>query len=111
MRFRRADGKPPVWGWLMSYADMATILLALLIVVSVLSRDQTGATLYRGTGAFRATANQFAHLESSHATPAAGEQSASPPYEAPPSWWAQVEAEERCQQMLLDLGRQQHPVL
>ncbi len=39
-------------GWMMSYADMATILLAMLIVLSTLSRDQTGITLYHGAGSF-----------------------------------------------------------
>jgi hypothetical protein len=37
-------------GWMMSYADMATILLAMFIVLSALSRDQTGVTFQRATG-------------------------------------------------------------
>ena len=49
---RRAPtpGKIDPLGWMMSYADMATILLALFIVLSALSRDQTGITFQRATG-------------------------------------------------------------
>jgi hypothetical protein len=35
-------------GWMMSYADMATILLAMFIVLSTLGKDQTGASLQKG---------------------------------------------------------------
>jgi hypothetical protein len=39
-------------GWMMSYADMATTLLAMFIVLSTLGKDQTGISLYNGTGSF-----------------------------------------------------------
>jgi len=39
-------------GWMMSYADMATTLLAMFIVLSTLGKDQTGVNLYKGTGSF-----------------------------------------------------------
>lgn len=35
-------------GWMMSYADMVTILLAMFIVLSTLGKDQTGASLQKG---------------------------------------------------------------
>ncbi len=40
-------------GWMMSYADMATILLAMFVVLSTLGKDQTGVNLYSGTGSFK----------------------------------------------------------
>ncbi len=40
-------------GWMVSYADMATILLAMFIVLSTLGKDQTGVNLYNGTGSFK----------------------------------------------------------
>jgi hypothetical protein len=40
-------------GWMMSYADMATILLAMFVVLSTLGKDQTGVNLYNGTGSFK----------------------------------------------------------
>lgn len=46
-------------GWMMSYADMVTILLAMLIVVSTLSRDQTGVTLYNGAASFTKAFGSF----------------------------------------------------
>jgi hypothetical protein len=39
-------------GWMMSYADMATTLLAMFIVLSTLGKDQTGINLYNGTGSY-----------------------------------------------------------
>lgn len=46
-------------GWMMSYADMVTILLAMLIVLSTLSRDQTGVTLYNGAASFTKALGSF----------------------------------------------------
>jgi hypothetical protein len=46
-------------GWMMSYADMVTILLAMLIVLSTLSRDQTGLTLFNGTASFTKVLGSF----------------------------------------------------
>ncbi len=46
-------------GWMLSYADMATILLAMFIVLSTLGKDQTGIPLATGTGSYRDTRNQF----------------------------------------------------
>jgi hypothetical protein len=48
-RRRQSGGRINVFGWLMSYADMATVLLAMFIVLSTLSKDQTGISLYNGT--------------------------------------------------------------
>jgi hypothetical protein len=45
--------------WMVSYADMATILLAMFIVLSSLSKDQTGLTLYKGTGSFDKAMKSF----------------------------------------------------
>jgi Membrane MotB of proton-channel complex MotA/MotB len=42
-------------GWMMSYADMATILLAMFIVLSTLGKDQTGASLQKGLESWRET--------------------------------------------------------
>src|SRR5947209_15344347 len=49
---RNADGHINTEGWMMSYADMATTLLAMFIVLSTLGKDQTGVSLYNGTGSF-----------------------------------------------------------
>ena len=46
-------------GWMMSYADMVTILLAMLIVLSTLSSDQTGLTLYNGAASFTRALGSF----------------------------------------------------
>ncbi|MGH7226747.1 MAG: hypothetical protein ACRELF_26320 [Gemmataceae bacterium] len=43
----------------MSYADMVTILLAMLIVLSTLSSDQTGLTLYNGAASFAKALGSF----------------------------------------------------
>ncbi len=40
-------------GWLMSYADMVTILLALFIVLTTLGKDQTGVRLQKGIAAYQ----------------------------------------------------------
>ena len=45
--------------WMMSYADMVTILLAMFIVLSTLSKDQTGLSLYYGTGSYRKAVKSF----------------------------------------------------
>ncbi len=46
-------------GWMMSYADMVTILLAMFIVLSTLAKDQTGISLYHGTGSYHKAVNSF----------------------------------------------------
>ncbi len=46
-------------GWMMSYADMATTLLAMFIVLSTLGKDQTGISLYNGTGSFMQALDSF----------------------------------------------------
>jgi hypothetical protein len=58
---RRAitPGKIDPLGWMMSYADMATILLALFIVLSALSRDQTGITFQRATASLAEAREAF----------------------------------------------------
>jgi len=45
--------------WMVSYADMATILLAMFIVLSTLGKDQTGISLYYGTGSFKQAVKNF----------------------------------------------------
>jgi flagellar motor protein MotB len=50
---------PDSLAWMMSYADMATILLAMFIVLSTFAKDQTGISLYYGTGSFRAAVASF----------------------------------------------------
>ncbi len=45
--------------WMMSYADMATTLLAMFIVLSTLGKDQTGLNLYNGTGSFAHSLENF----------------------------------------------------
>jgi flagellar motor protein MotB len=45
--------------WMISYADMATILLAMFIVLSTLGKDQTGISLYYGTGSFKQAMKNF----------------------------------------------------
>jgi len=52
-------GAPDSLAWMMSYADMATILLAMFIVLSTFAKDQTGISLYYGTGSFRAAVANF----------------------------------------------------
>jgi hypothetical protein len=46
-------------GWMMSYADMATTLLAMFIVLSTLGKDQTGVSLYNGTGSVKHALDSF----------------------------------------------------
>src|SRR2546428_132665 len=46
-------------GWMMSYADMATTLLAMFIALSTLGKDQTGINLYNGTGSFTHSLDTF----------------------------------------------------
>ena len=46
-------------GWMMSYADMATILLAMFIVLSVLGKDQTGVALHKGLESYRESRASF----------------------------------------------------
>lgn len=58
---RRTPAVPAIntSGWMMSYADMVTILLAMLIVLSTLSRDQTGLTLYNAAASFTRALGSF----------------------------------------------------
>lgn len=56
---QRMAGRINVMGWLMSYADMATVLLAMFIVLSTLSKDQTGISLYNGTRSFFRVTQSF----------------------------------------------------
>ncbi len=58
-RKKQADSHINTEGWMMSYADMATILLAMFIVLSTLGKDQTGVNLYNGTGSFRKALDAF----------------------------------------------------
>jgi hypothetical protein len=58
-RRKQADSQINTEGWMMSYADMATILLAMFIVLSTLGKDQTGVNLYNGTGSFRKALDSF----------------------------------------------------
>src|SRR5947209_7064065 len=60
-RARKKAGDSPIntEGWMMSYADMATILLAMFIVLSTLGKDQTGVNLHNGTGSFRQALDAF----------------------------------------------------
>src|SRR5581483_8996155 len=58
-RRKPADSHINTEGWMMSYADMATILLAMFIVLSTLGKDQTGVNLYNGTGSFRKALDSF----------------------------------------------------
>src|SRR5437016_3554424 len=46
-------------GWLMSYADMTTILLSLFIVLTTLGQDQTGINFYKGVESFRESQHRF----------------------------------------------------
>jgi hypothetical protein len=46
-------------GWMVSYADMVTILLAMFITLSTLSKDQTGLSFYYGTGSYRDSVTRF----------------------------------------------------
>jgi hypothetical protein len=61
MTKRKRFGLLPVnpEGWLMSYADMVTILLALFIVLSTLGKDQTGVSLQEGLESFRESRATF----------------------------------------------------
>jgi hypothetical protein len=56
---KHAEGHINTEGWMMSYADMATILLAMFIVLSTLGKDQTGVGLANGTGSFVNALNSF----------------------------------------------------
>jgi hypothetical protein len=46
-------------GWMMSYADMATVLLAMFIVLSTLGQDQTGVNLQKGLESWRDSRHTF----------------------------------------------------
>lgn len=56
---KKIDGHINAEGWMMSYADMATILLAMFIVLSTLGKDQTGASLNKGLESWRASRQFF----------------------------------------------------
>jgi hypothetical protein len=58
-RRKNADSKINTEGWMMSYADMATILLAMFIVLSTLGKDQTGASLQKGLESWRESRQFF----------------------------------------------------
>src|SRR5437764_5547606 len=58
-RRKRSDSKINTEGWMMSYADMATILLAMFIVLSTLGKDQTGASLQKGLESWRESRQMF----------------------------------------------------
>jgi flagellar motor protein MotB len=46
-------------GWMMSYADMITLLLALFIMLSTLGKDQTGMRLQKGLESYREHVSWF----------------------------------------------------
>ena len=54
-----AEGAINTEGWMMSYADMATVLLAMFIVLSTLGKDQTGVSLQRGLESWRDSRASF----------------------------------------------------
>jgi hypothetical protein len=56
---KAAHGAINTEGWMMSYADMATILLAMFIVLSTLGQDQTGASLQKGLESWREAKENF----------------------------------------------------
>jgi Membrane MotB of proton-channel complex MotA/MotB len=56
---KTADAAINTEGWMMSYADMATILLAMFIVLSTLGKDQTGASLQKGLESYRESRQTF----------------------------------------------------
>ena len=58
-RRKRADGRINTTGWMISYADMATILLAMFIVLSTLGKDQTGISLQQATGSLEKARTSF----------------------------------------------------
>ncbi len=56
---RRGLARVNVHGWMMSYADMVTILLAMFIVLCTLGRDQTGVSLQKGLDSLRDSQRSF----------------------------------------------------
>ncbi len=54
-----AEGAINTEGWMMSYADMATVLLAMFIVLSTLGKDQTGVSLQKGLESWRDSRASF----------------------------------------------------
>jgi len=58
-KHKKAESKINTEGWMMSYADMATILLAMFIVLSTFGKDQTGATLQKGLESWRESRQFF----------------------------------------------------
>jgi hypothetical protein len=56
---KKGHGEVNSNAWMVSYADMATILLAMFIVLSTLGKDQTGISLYYGTGSFKQAMKNF----------------------------------------------------
>ena len=56
---KKADGRINTTGWMISYADMATILLAMFIVLSTLGKDQTGISLQQATGSLEKARTSF----------------------------------------------------
>lgn len=68
MRRTRTDASINTHGWMMSYADMVTILLAMLIVLCTLSSDQTGITLSNSAASFATAFRSFGLSGSSAST-------------------------------------------
>jgi len=58
-RKKQAERGINVEGWMMSYADMATVLLAMFIVLSTLGKDQTGVSLQKGLESWRDSRHTF----------------------------------------------------
>ncbi len=58
-RQKGADEAVNTDGWMMSYADMATVLLAMFIVLSTLGKDQTGVSLEKGLESWRESRANF----------------------------------------------------
>lgn len=56
---KNADGTVNTEGWMMSYADMATVLLSMFIVLSTLGKDQTGVSLQKGLESWRDSRHTF----------------------------------------------------
>jgi hypothetical protein len=80
-------GKIDALGWMMSYADMATILLAMFIVLSALSRDQTGITFERAT-------RSLANAREAFGLPGLFSTSSQPiPFEGPTPHYAYAESD------------------
>jgi flagellar motor protein MotB len=58
-KHKKPDDAVNTEGWMMSYADMATVLLAMFIVLSTLGKDQTGVSLAKGMESWRDSRQTF----------------------------------------------------